>query len=189
MRAILVPTSILLLSVTVSLFVPACHQSQADKDARARKSALTVGEEAYVLPPLSSFEPFPADISIDLQAKCDAANLPLQELRRSKDDGRQSVYAVFNNGEGTIPQGMVLSAFRVLGTNFVDVARMVVNFPVAGSPNYFVASGTKLQRYLTDSQDSEKSATALETFWNALEHEVTPEPDKTSATSGDAEDP
>jgi len=150
-----------------------CNGTGADKaGGSARRGAASIDDEAYILPPLSEFEEFPANIASDLLNKSQKAGFTLSTIRRTKAGSRQSVLAVFSGG-GDPSQERVAEAFTLLGNNFADVARIVLEFPGSAGPVYFVASGKKLEQYL--GKDPEETLT-LDQFWETLEREVPPEP-------------
>lgn len=138
----------------------------------AQKGVATVDEEAYVLPPLSEFEAFPQNIADDLRAKCAAQGFVLEELKRTKGARRQSILARFGGAsDGMPPQTEVLAMLRLLGTNFANVARIVLEFPGPGAPAYVVANGHKVEEYL----GPRSGEASVDEFWQTLEFEVTPE--------------
>lgn len=134
----------------------------------------TIEDEVYILPPLSEFEPFPEAITTDLAAKCKAEGLTLTALKRTKGNGHQSIYADFSGGAPANPRTPAMAAFRILGTNFLDVARIVVALPGEGPGRYWIATGRRLGELLHPEHGTEPISE--DKFWDSLSQEISPEP-------------
>lgn len=143
-------------------------------DSRAAKGTASIDDEAYLLPPLSAFDSFPEPIVKDMAVKCSQAGFELAGLRRTKGTARQSIHAVFSSTGETLPEReQVLEAFRVLGGNFKEVARIVVQFAGPDGPRYYIASGARIGQLRGDAPGREPLDP--EEFWRTVEFEITPE--------------
>lgn len=160
-------------ALVLGLLAWGCSGTGAEKaGGSARRGAASIDDEAYILPPLSEFEDFPANIATDLVSKSQSAGFTLSTIRRTKAGSRQSILAVFS-GANEPTQERVVQAFTLMGNNFAEVARVVLEFPGPAGPTYYIATGSKLDQFLGKDPDESLS---LEQFWQTLEREVTPEP-------------
>ena len=155
----------------IALLSYGCNTTKPGDSSSSKKADMVVEDEAYILPPLSTFEALSPEITTDLAGKCSAAGLTLGTLKQTTGNGRKSLWASFKGAAGDRPQ--VIQAFTVLGHNFADLARVVVSFPGSGTTQYWVSTGTHVEQFLGIDLKPGSNPLPEDEFWKALSHDVT----------------
>jgi len=156
----------------VLALVPLACKKATTTELSAKNADTVIEDEAYILPPLSTFVPMPDEITSDLKAKCAAEGLELGALNKSSGDGRTSIWAVLHGTGTDDPRPTVMKAYTILGHNFADLARVVVSCQDASGTTYWVSTGSHLDEFLNIDLSSKEKPLTEDAFWSDLSNDV-----------------